>query len=49
MTLPPFLVVALSGMEDAVRQAGMAAAALPFVLLAVVWLVLKLDDWGWLP
>lgn len=42
-----YLIIA--GTEDAIVHAGLAALAVPFVLLAVVWLVLKLDENGWLP
>ena len=40
---------AISGTEAAIVQAGLAAICVPLVLLAVVWLVLKLDEWGLLP
>ena len=41
---------AISGTEAAIGQAlAVGLIGVPLVLLAVVWLVLKLDEWGLLP
>lgn len=39
----------LTGMQDALIHAGLIAVCVPIILLAVVFIVLKLDEHGWLP